>query len=262
MPGRPPLSLTYHGLADVSLARDPHSLFTSPRALRRQIRVLRRWGYELVTFGALADRAAAGTATGCASLTFDDGFADNLHELVPLLREEAAPATVFVVSGWLGRAHPDAPDARVLSIPELRELRRAGVEVGAHTVTHPVLTDLPYGEALRELRESRLRLEDTLEQRVDLAAYPFGAADAAVRRACREAGYRAAAQIDGHGSWDDPFALPRQNMGNASSITGLRLKRADRFERAVRREPWRTLRRHRRRALVALGPLDPARRAP
>ena len=105
----PPLALAYHGVADVPLRQDPHGLFVRPEDLRRQIAKLREWGYRLVSFGELAERASSSDATGIASLTFDDGFVDNLETLAPLLRDEGATATVFVVSGWLGRPHPVAP---------------------------------------------------------------------------------------------------------------------------------------------------------
>src|SRR6266540_5794190 len=104
----PPLALVYHGLADVPLRRDAHGLFVAPGDFRRHVGRLRSWGYRLVTFGRLAELAAGGGAAGHAALTFDDGLADNLHVLAPLLAELEAPATVFVVSGWLGGAHPEA----------------------------------------------------------------------------------------------------------------------------------------------------------
>ena len=50
--------------------------------------------------------AVAGRAGGIATLTFDDGFANVLTGLVLFLHELGVPATVFVVSGWLGGAHP------------------------------------------------------------------------------------------------------------------------------------------------------------
>lgn len=249
---RPPIALAYHGVADVPLAADPHCLFTAPRALLRHIRALRRWGYELVSFGELARRAACGESAGLAALTFDDGLADNLHALAPLLEAERAPATVFAVSGWLGSGHPDAPDHAVLSGPQLRALRAAGIEIGAHTCTHPDLTRLGYAEALGELRGSRLALEEVLDEPVRIAAYPYGAAGPETERACRAAGFVAACRVEGTGSWDDPFALPRQSMGNASTMAGLRLKRAGRFEQAVRRRPWGPARMRRRRALTAV----------
>ena len=115
----PPLALVYHGVADVPLSRDPEGLFVRPRDLRRHVARLREWGYRLVTFGDLAAEVARSGGEGHAAITFDDGFVDNLETAAPLLAELEVPATVFVVSGWLGRAHPSAPWTKVVSADEL-----------------------------------------------------------------------------------------------------------------------------------------------
>lgn len=245
--GPPPLALTYHGVADVPLRRDPHHLFVRARDLERQIAQLREWGYELVSFGDLAQMVAEGRSRGRAALTFDDGLADNLHALVPILERASATATVFVVSGWLGRPHPIESRARLLTEDELRELHAHGVEIGAHTVTHADLTGLPYAEALRELMESKQALEALVQAPVEVAAYPYGKANAGTRAAAREAGFRAACRTLGQGSWTDPYDLPRQTMENRASLIGLRLKRDGRYERLMRFRAARGVRRASRR---------------
>lgn len=152
----PPLALAYHGVADVPLRQDPHGLFVRPQDLRRQIAKLRSWGYRLVSFGELARLASASEAAGNAALTFDDGLVDNAETLAPLLAEEGAPATVFVVSGWLGRPHGTVPWTRIMTEIELGELRATGVEIGAHSVSHPDLSTLSYDAALEELAGSKI----------------------------------------------------------------------------------------------------------
>jgi peptidoglycan/xylan/chitin deacetylase (PgdA/CDA1 family) len=243
---QPPLALAFHGVAAVSRVRDVDGLFVRPRVVRAHVRRLGAWGYELMTFGDLATRAAVGEAAGCAALTFDDGLADNRTTLLPILEALGVPATVFVVSGWLGEPHPGAPWARIADADDLRALHAAGVEIGGHTVTHPDLTTLPETAARAELEEGRRALEAILDVPVDVAAYPYGAADAATVRACRAAGFRAAARISGQGSWDDPLQLPRQNMNNGATTLGLRLKRANRYEEWLRHPAWRRVRRVRR----------------
>lgn len=243
----PPLALTYHGVADVPLRRDPHHLFVRPRDLERQIAKLRTWGYEIVKFGELALRVGQGRSQGCAALTFDDGLADNLHALVPILEAAEATATVFVVSGWLGRPYPVAPWTRMLTADELRLLSAAGVEIGAHSVTHPDLTSLSYADALDELAGSKTALEEVVGAPVETAAYPYGNANAETRAAAREAGFRAACRTLGEGSWGDPFDLPRQAMENRASLTGLRLKRQGRYELLMRLRAARGARRLSRR---------------
>jgi peptidoglycan/xylan/chitin deacetylase (PgdA/CDA1 family) len=214
--------LAYHGLGDIPLRDDPHGLFVHPRRLRAQVRTLRRWGYRLVTareLGASSDR------DGLAALTFDDGFSDNV-----LLSDLDAPATVFVVSGWLGQPHPDAPGARMLSAEQVRSLHDAGVEIGGHTATHPDLTALEPAAARDELEAGRLALEELTGAPVDSIAYPYGRANSATREAARAAGFRAGFRTSAQGNWDDPLDLPRQDVENATSGLSLRLMRDDRYE--------------------------------
>lgn len=239
---RPPLILAYHGVGDVPLRDDPHGLFVRPRKLRRQIATLRRWGYELLTFGAMSERLMADQGAGHAALTFDDGFADNLHELLPILREMEAPATVFVVSGWLGQPHPVAPFRRLLTGAELVELHAAGVEIGGHTVSHPDLTTLAPEAAEHELASGRRELEELIGSAVTAAAYPFGRATAETRRCARAAGFTAAVRTSAQGSWGDPLDIPRQDMDNAGTRLSFRLKRDDRYEPLVRTPPGRVAR--------------------
>jgi peptidoglycan/xylan/chitin deacetylase (PgdA/CDA1 family) len=230
----PPLALAYHGIAAAPLRQDPSGLFVRPRDLQRQIRRLKSWGYRLVRFSELAARVLEGRGEGHAALTFDDGPADNLHSLLPLLGAEGVPATVFLVSGWLGQRYPEATWARILTRAEARELSRAGVEIGSHTVSHPDLTSLGYADALDELATSKRDLEAIVRAPVEVAAYPYGRASEETVAACREAGYLAACRTSGEGSWKEPLNLPRQDMDNGCTLLGLRLKRDDLYEPLMR----------------------------
>jgi peptidoglycan/xylan/chitin deacetylase (PgdA/CDA1 family) len=248
----PPLALAYHGVAEVPLGRDPDALFVAPAELRRQIARLREWGYRLISFGELAEEVAGGEGTGSAALTFDDGLVDNLEALAPLLAEVGARATVFVVSGWLGQPHPAATWTRIVTPEELRDLHAAGIEIGAHSLTHPDLSVLSYEQALSELASCKRQLEEVLGEPVKVAAYPFGRATEETARACRDASFRAACVATGRGDWSDPYRLPRQDMENGSTLLGLRLKRDDRYEPLMRFRAARAARRVARRATAAL----------
>lgn len=248
MVARPPLALAYHGVATHPLRKDPHGLFTRPAALVRHVSLLRRWGYRLVRFGELAEAVQAGEGGGLAALTFDDGLADNLHHLVPVLRHVDAPATVFVVSSWDGTPHPDAPWARTLTGSELRQLSSAGVEIGSHGHCHVDLTTLPFDEVRDGFTRSREQLESLLDRPVSVAAYPFGRATEDTARACREAGFAAACRAKGEGSWSDPWNLPRQDMNAGTGFLGFVLKRDDRYEPLMRTPAARVVRAAARRA--------------
>ena len=53
----------------------------------------------------------------------------------------------------------------------------AGMQIGAHTVTHPILAQLDPAEAREELARCRRDLQDQLQQPVSLFAYPNGKPD-------------------------------------------------------------------------------------
>jgi peptidoglycan/xylan/chitin deacetylase (PgdA/CDA1 family) len=61
-----------------------------------------------------------------------------------------------------------------LNWDELRLLHKQGIEIGAHTHSHPVLSSLNQTELNRELRESKECLEGELGVECDVLAYPFG----------------------------------------------------------------------------------------
>ena len=66
------------------------------------------------------------------------------------------------------------PDKLMLSAQQVRELHMAGMEIGAHTVNHPILTRLDKTAAQWEIATSKRYLEELIEQEVKLFAYPNG----------------------------------------------------------------------------------------
>jgi peptidoglycan/xylan/chitin deacetylase (PgdA/CDA1 family) len=75
---------------------------------------------------------------------------------------------------------------------EAREMQANGIEIGSHTLTHPILTNIGDEQLRRELRDSRSRLEEALKRRVDQFCYPNGDYDQRVSREVAQAGYRIA----------------------------------------------------------------------
>jgi peptidoglycan/xylan/chitin deacetylase (PgdA/CDA1 family) len=94
------LVLMYHRVAE--LDSDPWGLAVSPRHFAEHLEVLARQGRclrmdELAR--AIAQRRLPRRAV---AVTFDDGYADNLHNARPLLARHGLPATVYVASDYLG----------------------------------------------------------------------------------------------------------------------------------------------------------------
>ncbi|MCH7344170.1 polysaccharide deacetylase family protein [Pelomonas sp. CA6] len=109
----------------------------------------------------------------------------------------------------------DAPRDLMMDLDQLRRLQRAGMEIGAHTVNHPILATLTPAQARSEMAEGKAQLEQWLDAPVRLFAYPNGRPDQDYRaehaQLARELGFEAAVStapgIATRG--DDPFQLPR-----------------------------------------------------
>jgi peptidoglycan/xylan/chitin deacetylase (PgdA/CDA1 family) len=116
--------------------------------------------------------------------SWDDGRREDL-KLAELLAARGLPATFYVPSGSLGKN-------AAMSVKEIRELSNAGFEIGAHTVTHPILTQVSRSAARQEVEECKHHLEDVLGREVSSFAYPKGRYNAEVVALVGEAGYRCA----------------------------------------------------------------------
>jgi peptidoglycan/xylan/chitin deacetylase (PgdA/CDA1 family) len=74
-------------------------------------------------------------------------------------------------------ANVSPPDNLMMTSAEVRAMRRAGMQIGAHTVSHPILAKLPDDQAISEIETSKRFLEELLNEKVGLFAYPNGKLD-------------------------------------------------------------------------------------
>ena len=119
------------------------------------------------------------------SITFDDGFSDNLYIADPILQDLNLPYTVFIATDFI-KFNKEG----FLSSLELKELAsKPNVDIGSHTATHPRLTTLSDYKVKEELRSSKHYLEDLLGKEINLFAYPHGDYDQRIRDFVGEAGY-------------------------------------------------------------------------
>jgi peptidoglycan/xylan/chitin deacetylase (PgdA/CDA1 family) len=112
----------------------------------------------------------------------------------------------------------------MLNRQELKQLRQAGMTIGAHTMSHPMLSHMSREDALEELARSRSVLEDALHEKVWSLAYPFGACDAV---SCREeelargAGFSCAFMNVEDSSADSKHMFPRIHVSLTTSAAEL-----------------------------------------
>ncbi len=155
---------------------------------------------------------------GVPRLSFDGwdarrAAAGQLLRATKYLGDAAREAAVRAVAERLGVSA--FPDDLMMSSAQVRSLRDGGMQIGAHTVSHPILAQLPRPQALHEVRASRVALEGLLDQAVTVFAYPNGkphqdysAESVAV---VREAGFETAVTTEwGSAGPDvDPWQVPR-----------------------------------------------------
>ena len=240
----------------------------SPERFERQILAILDAGYRVIPLSTLVRelREGRGTELGrSVVLTFDDGFRGQFVHAYPILRRHRLPATVFVVSGYVGRysfyrhlglegfPRTDGTTPPLAWLPlswdEVKEMRRHGVEIGSHSMSHRSLGLLPENEADFEARRSRQILEARLDAPVELFSYPFGSRafgdfDWNLEEMLREMGYGGACTtvIGRCAPETDPYALPRIPMEDADSLFRVRCKLSGAYDWVGRLESiWQRL---------------------
>jgi peptidoglycan/xylan/chitin deacetylase (PgdA/CDA1 family) len=208
--------LTYHSVAAGS-PRRMRRYCVHPRRFEDQARHIREAGYCTLTVSDLVRMRAAGALPPkSVVLTFDDGFADFHEAVLPILTQHGLTATLYVVAGHIGGTSGWLDDEESRSLPmltwsQLREIAKTGIEIGAHTMSHPPLDSVRPKRACIEIVQSRRSLEDGLGSAVESFAYPYGYLCGAVRDLVVAAGYSSACAVRYATSLprDDPFTLPR-----------------------------------------------------
>src|SRR2546427_3424135 len=173
-----------------SISRDettnPYTLME--RQFEEQLRLLKRAGYQSVTTSQIADWLdKRGSLPGRAvHITFDDGYLDNLEVALPLLQRYQFSACIFITTDWCGDEQRrfnqlGERTCPMLTWSELRQLADAGMDIGAHSTSHPFLTELPAEQAWQEIHRSKQELEQHLGQEVAAFSYPNSRHNQAIR---------------------------------------------------------------------------------
>jgi len=196
--------LTYHRIADRTPGIPAPTWNTTPEAMRSQLAGLIERGFKPWSLSAVleARRESRPLPPGVFVVTFDDGYANNLLNALPVLESLNVPATVFLATSFLDSRSPFPFDDwraagsqlappnswRPLTTRECGRLLESGlIELGSHTHTHRKLLNQP-AEFLQDLAESVSLLQGQFGVLKPTLAFPHGITSPALVAVSREAG--------------------------------------------------------------------------
>jgi peptidoglycan/xylan/chitin deacetylase (PgdA/CDA1 family) len=172
--------LVYHQIEEAPARGQPfRSLYVSPAAFARQMRLLDWLGYKGLSMSELQPYLLGEQSGKVVGITFDDGYVNNLTHAMPVLMRHKFSSTCYAVSGLAGKTnlwdkHLGIAQTPLMNDSEMRQWVAGGQEVGSHTRTHLDLTASSDDECSGEIAEGKADLEQMVNRRVTHFCYPYG----------------------------------------------------------------------------------------
>jgi peptidoglycan/xylan/chitin deacetylase (PgdA/CDA1 family) len=214
--GSTPIFL-FHRVNSMPAAANWPQLYVAPPAFSASVSKLKRTGARSVSLDEVLESPR--TQDKAFVLTFDDGFVSALEHAGPVLAGLGFKAINFLVADRLGMRNEwdagiDHTMESLMDAGQVRGWLSLGHDIGAHTLTHPHLDQIPLAQAREEICASKRKLEDTFGREVRHFAYPYGGFTPAVMDLVREAGFATACTTveDLAGPETPPLLLPRLNV--------------------------------------------------
>ena len=222
--------LMYHSITDKD-EKGVHPYYrtaTSPSVFAEHMKYLHDHQYRTIDLVGAVSLLEAGTVREkYAVITFDDGYRDFYRDAFPEMHRYGFTATVFLPTAFIGTEPMQFKGKDCLTWNEVRELQRAKISFGSHTVNHPQLVSLDAGAVKSEIVNSRKAIEDNLGESVDSFAYPFAFPEGnrnfvqMLRNTLVESGYRqgVSTRIGTARKQDDPYFLRRLPMNSFDDVS-------------------------------------------
>lgn len=177
--------LMYHSIDDINSV-----ISIDPLRFKAQMRFLKDHAFNVISLHEVISCIKNKRAFPDKSvvITFDDGFKSVFTEAFPILQDYGFSATIFITANYCGKSNnwPGQPDyikpQPLLSWSEIKEMDQYGIQFGAHTLNHPYLTQIHIEEAEKEILLSKRIVEDHLQKKIDLFAYPYGDFDRHIKK--------------------------------------------------------------------------------
>lgn len=186
--------LMYHRLIkDISEA-GKHGIYVTVKQFTAQMHYLLAKGFTPITFKELSVINRFDKTKKYIILTFDDGYEDNYTLLFPILKRFGIKAVIFYVTHsktnlWDTKNNSER-EFNLMNSGQVAEMAAYGIEFGAHTKSHPDLTQLSADEAEVEIKDSKKEVETITGEEVVTFAYPYGKLNDEIKLMVKQCGFK------------------------------------------------------------------------
>ncbi len=207
--------LTYH-----SINYKEGSHFVTPENFAKQMEYIKKKGYEVITLDELVKsiKSKKRLKRNKVVITFDDGYKDNFEYAYPVLKKLGFPATIFLVTDYIGN------EKRFLNWDQVRIMSKDNISFGGHTKAHFYLGTVKDEKvAWEQIAGSKKAIEQEIRAAVDYFCYPTGGFNERVKEIVKEAGYKGACTTN-RGFVDsnsDIYELKRVKVNNLDAVKPL-----------------------------------------
>ncbi len=186
--------LMYHSIQAVSKSTVMRSLHVSPKRFRFQMWLLKIMGYKGLSLRELKPYLDGKRKDKVVGISFDDGYKNNLLNAMPILKKHNFTATCYIVSKRIGLTNiwdesQGITQNQLMSINEIKQWLSNGMDIGAHSQTHPNLEKISISDAIDEIKNSKEDLESIFNIKILDFCYPYGRMNDEVCELVKSAGY-------------------------------------------------------------------------
>lgn len=211
--------LMYHSINKRDLREDVMGLAISPDAFYKHMKFLKEEGYSVIDLLDFVSRKNGINPPNEKTIviTFDDGYKSALTNALPVLKEFGFSATLFTNVYFIERKLPADlyySHWEALDWDELRELKKQGLSIGAHGLTHRCLASLRTDEITKDVSESKRLIEKNINSQIQTFSYPHGSFDNRVMKILKNNDFTCScSSTEGINTFNsDPFTLKRTEI--------------------------------------------------
>ena len=184
--------LMYHGVGREEQKKwGDLTLLIAPETFEEQIKYLHEHGYKIVSVEEASKRLRMNeNVKKYIAITFDDGYLNNYTYAFPILKKYAATATFYIIPDAIASHGYTGGTAKHMNDSQIKEMVKAGMRIGSHTMSHCDLTSIREEDYQRELAESKRLLEQRFKTHIESIAYPYGLYNEKIVNLVKEYGYK------------------------------------------------------------------------